>query len=240
LDHLITVIVGAPSLAQHLPSGHVLVIDASARRLDAIRSSGGVDHNFSFAEAVLTEQAGDLVEWHCYSDNRLDGVLPADQWQALFPNVIEVVSKTISGQRLDDLLDVWMREITTVKASPDRFRLILRQGNPLSALGSLGHWDRRLQRVELSGSGAEQLWGLDVDVWLRKRGFASVAEQPLVWERDTISMDREALISERDGLKRRVDDLEQRLNQITSEIEAILTIMDSLSPELSAASEVSS
>jgi hypothetical protein len=226
VDHLISVIVGAPSLTSLLPSGPVLVIDAKASRLDVLRARGADD--LSCTEAVLAEQADELLQWHCYVDHRLDGVLPADQLRTVFPNITEPEIVTLSGQRLDALLDAWQPELTSLQATTPLLQLIVRQGSPLAALGGLGLWERRVQRVILSGSVADQLWGPAVEPWLRERGFASVVDQPFTWERDPLFLSRlecQELVLERDQLQRRVMDLENCIAHINRELDEITAML---------------
>jgi hypothetical protein len=227
VDHLISVVVGAPSLASHLPIGPVLVIDAKASRFEVLRASGADD--LSCAEAVLTEQTDELVQWHCYADHRLDGVLPVDQLRTVFPNITEPEIVTFSGQRLDGLLDAWQQELTSFRATTPLLQLIVRQGSPLAALGGLGLWERRLQRVRLIGFAADQLWRPVLESWLHERGFASVADQPFAWERDPLVLSRlecQELILERNQMERRVMDLENRMAHINQELDEITAMLD--------------
>lgn len=228
-----SVIVGAPSLARFLPSGSVLVIDPNPSRLDMLRINTGLEQDLSCVEVVLSEEQGASVEWHCYSDHRLDGVLPINQWQALFPNTTELERMTFSGQRLDDLLDTWLEERNLSTESTKLFQLILSQGSPLLALAGLGLWEQYLQRVELTGPGAKQLWGENVDAWLQQRGFAPVIDQPLAWERDPMTLAQlecQALIVERNKLQNRIIELEDHISHMNREAEDIMAMLDTVTP----------
>lgn len=237
LDELISVVVGAPSLARQLPVGTVLVIDSRADRLDSLRGGGGaLNQDLACVEAVLAEQADELLLWHCYSDSRLDGVLAAEHWKALYPNVTELEQRPLAGQRLEVILDRWEGLCEPVGPSAQVFQLMVRQGSPLAALVGLGPFEPRLKRVVLAIPGAQELWGSDVEAWLLARGFAAVPDQPLTWERDPLASCRlecEALALERDGLQQRVGELENRLAQINRELEEIIALLDSAaSPDL--------
>jgi hypothetical protein len=234
------VVVGAPSLAQHLPTGPVLVINATGSRLDALRSSSN-DQDVTCIEAVLAEQADEPVLWHRYSDSRLDGVMAAEQWQTVFPNVTEQDRLSLPGQRLDCLLEGWLAQRQPDGPSAPQLQVVLRQGNALAALASLGLWERRLQRVALVGPGANELWGSGVEAWLLPRGFVADADQPLTWERDPLASCRlecEALTQERDGLQQRVEELENRLAQINRELDEIIALLNSAGPLAAPTAEV--
>jgi hypothetical protein len=214
-------------MASHLPLGPALVIDANASRLEVLRATGARD--LSCAEAVLAEQTDQPVQWHRYADHRLDGVLPSDQLRTVLPNVTEPEIVTLPGQRLDGLLDAWQQELTSLQATTPLFQLIVRQGSPLAALGGLGLWERRLQRVRLSRSAADQLWRPLLESWLHERGFASVADQPFDWERDPLVLSRlecQELILERNQMERRVMDLENRMTHINRELDEITAMLD--------------
>jgi len=233
--------VGAPSLARQLPTGPVLVIDATASRLDALRSSGPNHQDLACVQAVLAEQADGPVQWHRYSDSRLDGVVAAEQWQVVFPNVTELERLSFPGQRLDCLLEGWLAQRQPGDRSASQFQVVLRQGDALAALAGLGLWERRLQRVVLDGPGAKELWGSGVEAWLLQRGFVADADQPQAWERDPLASSRlecEALTQERDGLQQRVDELENRLAQINRELDEILALLDSAGPLAASTAEV--
>jgi hypothetical protein len=233
LDYMASVIIGAPTLACQLPRGPLLVIDANAAYLDILRASDGIRNDLSCVEAILAVQDGESVKWHSYCDHRLDGVHPLDQLRHMFPNLMELGAEISSGQRLDALLNLWQHETMLLKESTNLFQLILRQGSPLAALGSLGQWERRLARFELIGYAMQNLWGGEVDAWLRDRGFAAVVDQPFVWQRDPsvlLRMERDELILERDSLKHRVEELEYDMMQTDNEIREIMSMLDSCDP----------
>lgn len=233
-----SVVVGAPSLARHLPGGAVLVIDALASRLASLRSSGEEDRDVAYELAVLAESTEVQVMWHTYSDSRLDGVLAPAQWQTLYPNVTELEQRPLPGQRLDSVLERWVAQR---EPGEDPIELVVRQGNPLAAIAGLGAWEGRLQRVSLASPRARELWGAAVESLLVGRGFLAVADQPLVWERDRLASCRlecEALARERNGLQQRVGELENRLTEINRELDGIMALLDSADPLAAATAEL--
>lgn len=210
-------------MAGQWPQGSVLVIDAQPSRLVPLKNGQRQGMDLVCEAAVLAEEAGQPVSWYRYNDSRLDGVVPATQWQSLFPNAAELERQSLAGERLDALLDRW------AGAREQRFSpplvLVLRQGDPLAALAGLGAWEDWLQRVELVSPNAEQLWGGAVASWLEARGFERTPDHPLVWGRDLLGRCRQAceeLSAERDGLQLRVAELEGRLSQINQELDGML------------------
>lgn len=227
MQALLTVVVGAPSVAGQWPQGAALVIDAQPSRLAALTSGQRQNVDLVCEPAVLAEEGDQPVDWYFYNDSRLDGVVPVSRWQTLFPNAVQLEHQQLLGARLDTLLDRWAGGRDQPFSCP--LVLILRQGDPLAALAGLGAWERLLQRVELVSPSAETLWGTAVASWLEAREFQKMSDQPLAWGRDLVVRCLRAceeLTEERTELQLRVAELESRLTQINQEAEEALLSLD--------------
>jgi hypothetical protein len=218
LDARVSVVVGAPALASQLPAGEVLLIDACSERLQQLAADHDPGRSLVCEAAVLAAEEGEPVTWNRYADARLDGVITAQGWQAFFPNLRAQGQETVRGQRLESLLQRW----SAAGPGPRRFQLVLRQGDPLSAVAGLGARLPDLQRVELAGPKAEALWQEPLGAWLEARGFCRQSGPAAAWERDLLA----SCMQERDTLAERVKEYEDRLSQIAAELDQLLAWND--------------
>ncbi len=216
---LFSVVIGAPALASQLPAGCKLLVEAEDKRLQAIRQDlqASGDSAMLLRSAVLSARSNEPLGWHRYSDGRLDGPTPPEQWASIFPNVSHLGSEDKPTVTLADLLSSLSEEI-----QPGGLSLSIRQGDPVAILEGSGPWLGRLEQVELTAPKAEQLWGEATGHWLAQRGFEPEAGSSLRWKRHPLMAQMQALQAERDGLVEQVGALETQLNSIAAAIDEAL------------------
>lgn len=215
----LNVVIGAPSLITQLPEGPTLLVEAEGERLAAF--SAALEHRqhpLHWHQAILAAEADTLLTWHRFSDRRLDGPLDQKGWQPHYPNVQLLASQSLVATRLETLLEDWPQ----VKDSSGTFQLLVRQGDPLAALQGAGPWLRRLERVELLGPRAAQIWGETMDAWLVARGFCREEGRLEAWRRDPLATRLLAL----DALQQERDQLAKQLAQIRLEVDIMATQLD--------------
>jgi hypothetical protein len=83
-------------------------------------------------------------------------------------------------------LDAWAGQ-QQESPQPQTLQLVLRQGNPLAALQSLGAWGQWLQGVQLQWPGGGVVWREPLDSWLRQHGFRPAAATVDHWQRDPLA-----------------------------------------------------
>jgi len=215
----LNVVIGAPSLITQLPEGPTLLVEAEGERLAAF--SAALEHRqhpLGWHQAVLAAEADTVVTWHRFSDQRLDGPLGLEGWQPHYPNVQLLETQSLEGTRLKTLLQDWPE----AQSNATTFQLLVRQGDPLAALQGAGHWLRRLERVELLGPMAAQIWGETMDSWLVARGFCRQEGRQDAWRRDPLATRLLAL----DAVQQERDQLAEQLAQIRMEIDAMAAHLD--------------
>lgn len=214
-----SVVIGAPALASQLPEVCGLLVEADAKRLQGLQQDclAAGRSGVVCEPAVLGAGGAEPIQWHRYSDGRLDGPTPPEQWQAFFANVQHLGSEERATVTLADLLSCQGRD-----ALPGELSLSIRQGDPLAILKGTGAWLGQVERVELTAPKAEELWGEATGRWLLEQGFEPAQDQPLHWTRHPLMGRMLELRSERDGLKQRVGELESQLDTIASAIEDML------------------
>ncbi|MEA5415555.1 hypothetical protein [Synechococcus sp. BA-132 BA5] len=213
------VVIGAPSLITQLPEGPTLLVEAEGERLAAF--SAALEHRqhpLHWHQAVLAAEADTLLTWHRFSDRRFDGPLGLEGWQPHYPNVQLLAIQSLAGTRLETLLEDWPQ----AKDSSGTFQLLVRQGDPLAALQGAGPWLRHLERVELLGPRAAQIWGETMDAWLVARGFCREEGRQEAWRRDPLATRLLAL----DALQKERDQLAEQLAQIRLEVDLMASQLD--------------
>jgi len=218
-ETLLNVVIGAPSLIAQLPAGPTLLVEADGERLAAL--SAALEHRqppLRWHQAVLAAEAGTLQVWHRFSDHRLNGPLDQAGWQPHYPNVQLLETQQLEGTRLETLLEDWPE----VQPNATTFQLLVRQGDPLAALQGAGRWLRRLERVELLGPGAAQIWGETMEPWLAARGFCRQEGRQDSWQRDPLATRLLAL----DALQQERDLLAEQLAQIRLEVDIMATQLE--------------
>jgi len=181
----ITVWVGGPGLARGLPnSGSLLVVEAEPQRARELRQVLRDRPETLVCEEVLAAENEATVRWHRYNDTRLNGPSDLTILQQRFPNLRQIDEEQRCGRRLGDLLDNWVpREGEHALA---HLHLVLRQGDPLAALTSLGPWLSQLKTVQLMLPWPAETMR-KVESWLRKQSFRQDPQTSALWIIDQVS-----------------------------------------------------
>ncbi|WP_413440963.1 hypothetical protein [Synechococcus sp. MIT S1220] len=202
------VLIGAPTLADHLPHGPALVVDADQTQLDRLASD--LKENaavFSFPCvllcAVVSAEPGQLLPWFSFSDGRFDGVLAPEHWTSGAGNLRCLHQQTRTGQTLAALLD----EAALPLEEHQTGCLLMRQGDPLAAIAGCGDWAALFQTVQVLSPQAEKHWAGVLAGQLEPLGFRR-QDDGLLFQRSGLQMlrslverlqdQRAALVQERD------------------------------------------
>lgn len=160
-----------------------LVLEAQAERLEALRLQLGPqpDHcGLVMRQAVLAASSETDITWFRFNDARLNGVVPLERLQPLYPNLQLVGQDTLPAHTLADALNTW----PAANDGQQGIDLSIGQGDPLQVLGGAGAWLHRLQRIQLIGPRANELWREGCDSWLQQQGFRPDPHNPLSWSLD--------------------------------------------------------
>ncbi|MCP9835100.1 MULTISPECIES: hypothetical protein [unclassified Cyanobium] len=203
-----------------------MLVEADGERLSALTLPlERRQEPLSWRHAVLAAETEADVLWHWFSDHRLDGPLGMDGWQSHYPNVKLLAEQRMVGTRLDTLLEGWPQ----AQSSTTPLQLLVRQGDPLGALQGAGLWLVRLERVELLGPRAAEIWGEALDAWLVARGFCRQEGRKDAWLRDPLA----TRLLELEELQQERDQLATQLAQIRLEVDAMAERLGSDSSRIS-------
>ncbi len=164
----------------------VLVVEAEPEHAEAMRrqlSSGLCGGPIEVVHTVVAAASEAELTWFYYNDPRLNGPVPLERWQRLYPNTELNRQELRSGQTLAKILDAWPPAQNELLA----IDLTISQGDPIQALIGAGDWLFRIQHVQLQGPGADALWGEACDNWLQQHGFRPVSQAPLSWNLDPLT-----------------------------------------------------
>jgi hypothetical protein len=183
--NLLRVLIGPLRLTAELPQP-TLLVEADADRLSAYRqqfahwlSTGDLE----FRQAVLAATANNEVSWYAYNDPRLNGVVPLERWQPLYPNLQLSGQTVLPAETLANILSNW-----PAAAEHNReLDLTIAQGDPLQVLAGAGSWLQRLRRIQVQGPRAAELWLNSLDPWLQNHGFRPDPHDPLIWTLDPLA-----------------------------------------------------
>jgi hypothetical protein len=183
--NLLRVLIGPLRLTAELPQP-TLLVEADADRLSAYRqqfahwlSTGDLE----FRQAVLAATANNEVSWYAYNDPRLNGVVPLERWQPLYPNLQLSGQTILPAETLANILSTW-----PAAAEHNReLDLTIAQGDPLQVLAGAGSWLQRLRRIQVQGPRAAELWLDSLDPWLQDHGFRPDLHDPLIWTLDPLA-----------------------------------------------------
>lgn len=162
-----------------------LLVEAQTDRLEALRKRWGPGTSGSevvWKQALLAASEQAVVTWFLFNDERLNGVVPLERWQPLYPNLQLTGQIPLSTQTLAGLLDGWQHALDDSSG----IELILAQGDPLEVLKGAGPWIRRLVQIELQGPRAAEMWADSCDAWLQQQGFRHDPHNHLRWNLDPI------------------------------------------------------
>ena len=234
------VLIGAPTLADHLPQGPSLVIDADQTQLDRLASDLKENASvFQFPSvlrcAVLSLEPGHLLPWFSFNDSRFDGVLAPEHWADGAPNLRCLHQQMLGGERLSDLLD----EAALPLEEHQTGALVVRQGDPLAALAGWGDWAALFQTVHVITPQAADHWAGVLTEQLEPLGFRRQGDG-LLFQRSGVQMlrslverlqdQRAALVEERDeqlaARRQLAQTLEEEQQRYGEEIARVQTLAD--------------
>jgi len=164
----------------------MLVVDAQADRLEALRQQLGPLLDTSavvLRQAVLAASPQVDVTWFRFNDARLNGVVCLESWQPHYPNLELIGQENLAAETLADILNAWPA------AANDQIGidLTIAQGDPIQVLAGAGDWLHRLQRIQLMGPRASELWQESCDPWLQQQGFRPDLQNPVCWTLDPVA-----------------------------------------------------
>jgi hypothetical protein len=181
----ITVWVGVPAMARGLSrSGLLLVVEADPERAHQLRQALKERPEALVCEEVLAANNGELVRWNRFNDARLSGPIGLTLLRERFPNLEQNDEEERLGRRLGDLLDNWA-PCQSGKGIA-KLHIVLRQGDPLAALGGLGPWHKQLETVQLILPWPEEVMR-PVEAWLSEHGFCQDPQSATLWKLDPIA-----------------------------------------------------
>jgi hypothetical protein len=213
----ITVWVGVPGLSRGLPSsGSLLLVEAEPQRARELRQVLRDRPEVLVCEEVLAAENEATVRWHRFNDTRLNGPSDLTIWQQRFPNLRQIDEEQRCGRRLGDLLDNWApREGEQALA---HLHLVLRQGDPLAGLISLGPWLSQLETVQLMLPWPAETMR-KVESWLAKQSFRQDPQTSALWIIDQVAK-RDWLLSQKEKEIRSLLAANQQLNIDYHEVRA--------------------
>jgi len=182
--HPLSILVGASRLPNEI-SHPTLVVDAEAQHIRAFeqqRNSIRGGKNLQLTQATLGE-SNDKVSWFRFNDARLNGPVPPETWRQYYPNLQLDSREIVTAETLASILNQWESSHSSAIQS---IELVISQGDPLAILKGAGDWIAQLQRVEIKGPRAGQLWDKTCTDWLHLHGFQRDTGVPMGWSK-TIS-----------------------------------------------------
>ena len=224
---------GAPEFVDHLPDGPTLVIDpdqASLDRLQADLQHRDFPFPCRFQCAVVSDAAGQKLEWYSFNDRRFDGSLALECWSGRPPNLICLQQQTLHGRALHDLIETADLPLEEHQTGC----LVVRQGDPTAALASAGDWLERLQIIELRSPAAALNWASVLRGQLEPLGFRP-SDRDMLWQRPGVLMLRfllERLQAQREQLVLERDEQMQGRQVMAQQLQDVLLERDELKKHL--------
>ena len=182
---ILRVVIGATRLT-HTHHQPTLVVEAEADRLDGLRLQMAPrfdESELTWIQTVLAASSQSEVTWYCFNDARMNGVVSLEHWQSIYPNLQVTGEEQLSARTLADLLNDW----PLAHQSQHAIELTIAQGNPVQILEGAGPWIHRIQRIQLQGPRAAELWGESCDPWLQQQGFRPDPENHVSWTLDPLA-----------------------------------------------------
>jgi len=198
-----------------------LVLEAQADRLEALRLQLGPQSNHPMLvmrQAVLAASSETDITWFRFNDARLNGVVPLERLQPHYPNLQLVGQDTLPAHTLADVLNAW----PATSEGQNCIELSIGQGDPLQMLGGAGAWLHRLQRIQLIGPRANELWREGCDSWLQHQGFRPDPHNPLSWSLDADAVRLIQQQAEIDALRQRLEQEQQQHSEREDRLQAAL------------------
>ncbi|MCP9889363.1 glycosyltransferase [Cyanobium sp. ATX 6A2] len=178
---LLRVLVGASRVPSDTPAP-TLIVEAEPSRLEELRQQLGRDNTqgsnpVQFREAVLADDPQGEVCWFCYSDSRLNGVVPLQRWHLFYPNLQLEKEEICTTSTLAQILSEW----PAATDGKQGISLTLSQGDPIRVLEGAKDWLDRIHRIELQGPKADALWLKSCNSWLQDRGYRPDCDSAGSW-----------------------------------------------------------
>ena len=209
------VLIGAPSLVDHLPVGPCCVIDADQDQLDRLAQDLAVRphaHGCELRCAVLARQADAAIVWYRFNDRRWDGTQSLSAFCEGRPN-LQLRDRSIRvGTELAALLDGLSQRVDAMQF----LTVTVAQGDPLAVVEAGGAWLERTEALQLVAPEAEACWAQLLEARLQPLGFKRSRDGALTWKRTTGAMQRmciKQLKDQRNSLAQERDDLKRYLQE---------------------------
>lgn len=172
--------------ASRVPSDQqqpTLIVEAEQERVDALRQQLARSHGSSpvlISQSVLGANPDTELTWFHYNDSRMNGVLPPERWQVMYPNIQLDHQETHRAQTLAQVLSEW----PDACAGERGIHLTISQGDPIEVISGAGEWLQRIHRIKLDGPHAEMLWLETFNKLLQEHGFRLDKKVALSWDLD--------------------------------------------------------
>jgi cell division protein FtsB len=196
---LLRVLIGPLRLTEGDPQ-RTLLVEAEADRLAGHRQQFAhwlASGNLECRQAVLADTPNSDVSWYAYNDPRLNGVVPLERWQPLYPNLQLSGQTILPADTLANILSTW----PAAAEDNRKLDLTIAQGDPLQVLAGAGSWLQRMRRIEVQGPRAAELWLESLDPWLQEQGFRPDPHDPLIWTLDPLAAKLSQLQAELEDLR---------------------------------------
>ena len=184
-QHCLSVVVGCPLFLRQLPSGPCLILDSDPTSFDNLCTEiNQAEHSWplTFQRAILSDLSGTTISWNIFSDRRFDGPWEQSVVQADYPNLRQVATVSIQGQTLVDVLE----SQSCLRKNDSKFHLIIRQGDPFSALKGAEAWLHRCISVALRGVDIPSGRRSECELFLSSRGFSPLGDDGLSIMKNTM------------------------------------------------------
>lgn len=217
-EPLLRVLIGAQRLPA--PSDQpTLIVEAEAERVERLRqqlSRAAGQAPLQIQQGVLAASPGELT-WHRFNDARLNGTVPLERLQQLYPNLKLVQEEQLQAQTLAEVLAQWPAAAEGQQA----ITLTLSQGDPIQVLEGAAAWQQRIQVISLQAPKTQDLWLQEWQAWCLHHGFKPDSQQPLRWNQDPLAAELGDLRREVDRLNQQLAEAQQRGSRLELTLEAL-------------------
>ena len=176
----LNVVVGMPFASSDLPEGPCIVLDGAEKKSDHLFNFDGCKRQSNivlYEQCVLVEYPGEKVTWNTYSDSRFDGPLELADLEQFGFNLELIQSISVQGKTLDYVLD----QCELLQAPHSTFSLLLRQGDPYSALKGVQKWLSRCTQITFRYHQLLPKQLSECEAFLKDNKFNPSQDDPSVW-----------------------------------------------------------
>lgn len=184
---LLSILVGAPPTLGEISAAPTLILEADAQRCSALSLElfrRNLEEQVQLRPCVLTEAPGTPVTWFRFSDSRLNGPLPLEQWLPRFPNLKQTGEEQLRGDTLAEVLFGW----DPARAGRPCLSLSVRQGDPLALLAGAGPWGDRIASFRLQGACGDAAGSESLDQRLSGLGLQREDARVPHWQRPAVNL----------------------------------------------------